>query len=385
LSRVAVNTGARPRRLRVLCVDDEPAVLEGLRRTLRRDFDVATALSGSAGLRLIEDETSFAVIVSDMRMPMMDGATFLRAAKQRAPLTVRLLLTGEANLNSAVAAVNEGGVYRFMLKPVRPPDLLEFTQQAAALHQRDVAHHGLVDVTLDGAVKALYEMLTLAAPQRAALGKRIARDVAELAAAVQVPSNDDLVLAGRLSMLGWATLSPEFVQRVHHRAVLSDKERKLVKSMPSLAAQLVARLPRLEATRDLIQALDGQKPTSAISEGANVLRVAHEFACHDATGRPAKEAVALMRGRPHVYDQAIVDVVAQKHGAGEAEAVETDVFEIDFERLEIGMVLAADLRTTSGMLLVKKGNAVTGAVYGRLDQMASGKIQEPIMVVARKR
>lgn len=102
---------------RVLCVDDEPKVLDGLVRALRGTFDVHTAVGGALGLAAIEREGPFAVVMSDMRMPGMDGATFLRFCRERAPDAVRVLLTGQADLPSAVAAVNEGQIFRFLTKP----------------------------------------------------------------------------------------------------------------------------------------------------------------------------------------------------------------------------------------------------------------------------
>jgi DNA-binding NtrC family response regulator len=97
---------------RVLCVDDEPHVLEGLRDSLRRSFDVSVADSSSAGLALLEkDPDSYAVVVSDMRMPGMSGAAFLSQAKRVAPNAVRVLLTGHADVEAAISAVNDGQLF----------------------------------------------------------------------------------------------------------------------------------------------------------------------------------------------------------------------------------------------------------------------------------
>ena len=93
---------------RVLCVDDEPAILTGLRDNLRLDYDVTTATSGVEALDCIERGPPFVVIVSDMRMPGMDGASFLARAKVQTPDSVRLLLTALADFQTAVAAVNGG-------------------------------------------------------------------------------------------------------------------------------------------------------------------------------------------------------------------------------------------------------------------------------------
>ena len=99
---------------RVLCVDDEPNVLEGLRDGLSRSFDVHTAESGADALALLERHPDgFAVIISDMRMPVMSGSAFLSQARRISPNAVRLLLTGYSDVDAAIRAVNDGQLFRF--------------------------------------------------------------------------------------------------------------------------------------------------------------------------------------------------------------------------------------------------------------------------------
>ena len=115
---------------KILCVDDEPNVLDGLNRVLFNYFDVTTATSGKQGLRLM-DEQDFYVVVSDMRMPEMNGAQFLSHAKEKSPDTVRLLLTGHSDVDSAIAAVNEGNIFRFLFKPCPEKQLIGHLNDAS--------------------------------------------------------------------------------------------------------------------------------------------------------------------------------------------------------------------------------------------------------------
>src|SRR5690606_18712073 len=98
---------------RILCVDDEPNVLAGLERTLFDDYDVTTANSGVEALEILAEEEPFAIIISDMRMPNMDGATFLAEARKLEPDTVRMLLTGYSDVEAAISAINDGQIFRF--------------------------------------------------------------------------------------------------------------------------------------------------------------------------------------------------------------------------------------------------------------------------------
>src|SRR3954466_6348993 len=100
----------------LLCVDDEPNILSALRRLFRsKGYRVLTAEGGAAGLALLEQE-EVDLIISDMRMPEMDGAQFLESARARRPDAVRILLTGQADIQSILAAINRGEIYRYITK-----------------------------------------------------------------------------------------------------------------------------------------------------------------------------------------------------------------------------------------------------------------------------
>ena len=130
--RSALDVSPLPR---VLCVDDEPAVLDGLARSLRGQFDLTTATGGAAGLEILRDQGPFAVVLADLRMPGMDGVAFLQRARELAPRAVPVLLTGETDLHTAMGAVNEAHIFGFLSKPCRRSALLQTLQAAVAQHR----------------------------------------------------------------------------------------------------------------------------------------------------------------------------------------------------------------------------------------------------------
>jgi DNA-binding NtrC family response regulator len=146
----------------ILCVDDDPLVLDGLRRQLRGHYEVVPATSGDEALRLLAEGRSFPVIVSDMRMPGMNGAALLSRTRELAPDMVRVLLTGHSDVHDTVAAVNEGNIFRFLLKPASQDSLLAALRDAAALHRTLVSERQLLQETLRGSLAALMEVLALA-------------------------------------------------------------------------------------------------------------------------------------------------------------------------------------------------------------------------------
>ena len=119
----------------ILFVDDEPKVTEALKRALRREpYEFLTATSGTAALKILEDQY-VDVVISDEQMPGMAGSVFLSMVRKQFPHTIRMVLSGQATLEAAVRAINEGQVYRFFLKPCNPTDLA-FTIQQALSHKR---------------------------------------------------------------------------------------------------------------------------------------------------------------------------------------------------------------------------------------------------------
>ncbi|RMH17180.1 MAG: hybrid sensor histidine kinase/response regulator [Gemmatimonadetes bacterium] len=171
---------------RVLCVDDEPEVLRGLRTVLRRRFDVHTAESGREGLALLSEQGPFAVVVSDMKMPEMDGAAFLAAVKDRAPDTTRVLLTGEASLSAAVAAVNSGQIFRFLLKPCPADTLVQALEDAVAQHRMVTRDRELLRHEVDRLTEQLQHADRLASlgTMAGAVGHELANVATVLQAAV---------------------------------------------------------------------------------------------------------------------------------------------------------------------------------------------------------
>jgi len=133
---MAGTMAAGERRHALLVVDDEPAILQSLRHLFARDYRVLTAEGGHAALDLIGREEVHAIL-ADQRMPGMAGDAFLAQARHVRPDAVRVLFTGYADIQAVISAVNEGRIYRYVLKPFDPAELEGVVRQA-------VEHHDLV-------------------------------------------------------------------------------------------------------------------------------------------------------------------------------------------------------------------------------------------------
>lgn len=124
-----------PVKYTLLIVDDEPDVCDSVHDLLRREFRVLKAHSGQEGFRLMQEEEVH-IIMTDQRMPQVSGVELLTKVKARNPQAVRMLFTGYADLESIIAAINQGHVYQFLKKPWQPEELLDAVRQAATEYER---------------------------------------------------------------------------------------------------------------------------------------------------------------------------------------------------------------------------------------------------------
>ena len=130
-------------RPRILYVDDDPDQLQLVTLQLRSEFDVHVASSAEQALEVLGSQGTFAAVLSDMRMPQVNGAQLLSRVRELCPHTVRLLLTGDADLESAIAAVNDARAFRYLIKPCPRAELLAAVREAAAEHRRETERDGL--------------------------------------------------------------------------------------------------------------------------------------------------------------------------------------------------------------------------------------------------
>jgi response regulator RpfG family c-di-GMP phosphodiesterase len=353
---------------RILCVDDEQALLDGIARNLRPFFSISTALSGEAALALMASEPPFAVIVSDMRMPGMSGAEFLAEAHKRSPDSTRLLLTGQADLESTVAAVNEGQIFRFLSKPCSVLSLRAAISTGVAQHRLVTAERELLEQTLRGSVQALLDVLALASPKVFARATLLRRRISACERSFANGGWWEVEVAAMLSQVGAVTLPPEVIDKLHDGTPLTRDELAMVEQLPAIADELLAKIPRLEAVREIIRRQD--EPFAAgganIPLGARLLRVVRDYDALEVGGLTPAEAIGEMRGRTGSYDPEVLETFARLAGV---ESETTRVVEQLVAKLRPGMVFAEDLLGSNGGLLATRGHQVTPGLIRRLANM----------------
>ncbi|HEY0477843.1 MAG TPA: response regulator [Kofleriaceae bacterium] len=366
-------------RPRVLFVDDEPAVLEALAANLRRGYDVVTAPSGVAGLEHLRAESGFAVVVSDMRMPKMDGTTFLALARDAAPDATRILLTGQTDLEAAIKVINHGQIYRFLTKPCSRDTLRAAIDSAVVQHRLITGERVLLEQTLRGSIKMLVDVLALTSPAAFGRANQIKTRVLQLAALLGILDSWQLEIAALASQLGYIVLPHEVCDKLERRIALSEGEQHMVVQAPEMTEQLLANIPRLETVRAIL-ALHVRPPrrnpaaddtTQLIELGAHLLRVAIDLVALETMHGEDVPPVADLLIRTDHYDPEVLDAVQRLYRERPAELT---VVVIAAGALRPGMVLASEVRLASGTLLVARGYEVTPSFIERIKNFPPGAI-----------
>ena len=360
---------------RILCVDDEPAVVESLSLHLDRTFEVLTALSGAEALEILASEPPVAVVISDMRMPGMSGAELLARIRETWPDTVRLLLTGFADVEATMRAVNEGQIFRFLMKPSPPRQLLAAVEAAVRQYQLVRAERELLEHTLRGAVRALIDVLALADPVAFGRAKRLELVVREVARELAIPDPWKVEVATMMSQIGAVTLPSTVVDKLYYGFELDPDEMPMVARMPRIAARVLSEIPRLEEIEAIILALE-TSPSPDQPLATQVIQAVSELDTLEASGIDPLPAIDRLRRRGHA--PRILEILTRLHTPVPV------IREIRASELRIGMVLADDLRSRTGLLLVPRGYEVDAPLLERLGYIPTGTLMEPILVRARE-
>ncbi len=371
-------------------MDDEINVLQAFQRHLHKEFNLYTATSGDEGLKIIGEHGPFAVVVSDLRMPIMDGITFLTKVKESWPDTVRMMLTGHADLQAAIEAINQGQVFRFMLKPCSTEHFINNLKDGIEIYRLRNAEKELLEGTLAGAISVLMDVLQLAIPEAFGRSSRITDIATRIARRLNIKDIWQIETSALLSHIGWVILPPEIIQKLYEGLSLNDEERHTFEMVPLIGAELISKIPRLEAIASNIayqeKGYDGSGvPRDKIKGeeiplGARILRVAQDFDTYKARTRSDKKTMEIMEAKAHQYDPKVLKVLKEMV-LGFEEEKEQEI-ELSVEELEEGMVFVEDVKNLRGQLLIAKGNRVTSPIIERLKNFnRSVGVKEPIKVV----
>ncbi|MBP52572.1 MAG: hypothetical protein CMI27_05450 [Opitutae bacterium] len=342
---------------KILCVDDEESILKGFQLNLRKDFDLHIASNGREGVEVFEREKGFALVLSDMRMPEMDGATMLGKIKEIDHEVVTVLLTGHTDFESAISAVNEGNVFRMLSKPCPPETLIKVLRDGLDQHHLITSKRMLLDQTLRGAVDALSQSLSTAKPLFFGRAQRIRRIAKEVATMMNTPDAWRIDVAAVFSQLAYISIPESVSEDVYHNRELTSEVKEVVKRLPEDTQKIIEKIPGLEEVGEILKKAEVQhryeeNDESGIRQAASILRVALDFDYYEQQGHDRSLIVQTLKSRKAEYDPVVTESLSQLLVVAEQTY---RLEEISLKNLEVGMRLAQELRLDDGFLVASSG------------------------------
>ncbi len=418
---------------RLLFVDDEPNILSSLRRLFRPlGYQIRTAGSAAEGLQIL-DEEPVDLVISDMRMPEMDGAQFLAQVRERWPETVRILLTGYADIESTVDAINKGEIYRYVSKPWTDSDILLIVRhalerkglerekarlEALTLSQNEELKdlnanlelkvmertvelrqaHDKMKASFLTSIKVFANLIELRGPALAGHSRRVADLARNMANILKLSAAEcqDVFLAGLLHDIGKIGLPDALLAKPVPS--FSGDELGLYRKHPVKGEQALMALAELRGAAKILRShherYDGQGfpdglSAQAIPIGARILAVANDFdglqigtlSMRHFHVEDAKKLIAEGRGKR--YDPAVIDAFLQAMGGADPEILGEE--QVSPGSLQPGMVLARDILSRDGVLLLAADYLLDASLIRQIREYVASDGNSPQIFVRAQR
>jgi response regulator RpfG family c-di-GMP phosphodiesterase len=379
----------------ILFVDDDPDILAGFQRSLRKEFRVDVALGGAQALEMMRRRKPYSVAIADMRMPGMTGVEFLVELERMAPETTRMMLTGNVDQETARNAVNQGHIFRFLNKPCPHEELLMAIRAGLRQHQLVTAERDVLEQTLNGCARMLSDILSTHDAYAFGQAQRLREHMRAFAEHLKLNRTWDLELAAMLSHIGYVTIPQAVLAKLRFGGTLAEAEADMVRRMPQIGHTLLSRIPRLESVAAVIlyqnKNFDGSGfPVDDVAGeqipiGARILRVLQDLTMYESADVSKAKALENMTRFPGRYDPNVVGAVAKVFEVSLSRMVPADVptQAVRAKNLQIGCTLAADARTKGGMMIIPAGTRVSPMLVEKLRNFANmGELEEPLQVSA---
>jgi CheY-like chemotaxis protein len=374
---------------KILLVDDETEILMAYQRNLYKNYSISIAASGAEALDIIRNDNNFAVILTDFSMPGINGIELLTEVKNISPDTTRMLITGYADLSIAISAVNTGKVFRFMTKPISTDNLLLVVRAAVEQYKLINSEKELLNKTLKGSIKILIDILSIGYPEIFSVSTQYRNLAKKIGEELKIPDIWELEIASLLSEIGVSVIPLEIANKLSKDEILDEEEVQIARKIPLYSKELLKNIPRLENVANAIEQQDCN-PSNAESDTntvdsqlkppiiSRILKVVKEYHNESKKGFESNEIIKSMLINSHCYDSKVVAVLGMiLSGDKDRHKIKT----VMIQKLESGMVLAADVYNEDGLVLLRKGRELSDVHIMRLKMIArSSEIVEPIFV-----
>ena len=355
---------------KILFVDDDPNILSALTRQFHGKYRISTADSGKKGLELIAKEGPFEVIVSDFKMPGMNGDEFLEQSRVKASTSIRMLLSGQADMEGIANVINKGNIFRFLTKPCPPDLLLKNIDDAVEQYRLMRAEKELLEKTLSGSIKMLIDILSVISPTAFGRALRLRASVKKFAEITEAANAWQLEVSALLSQIGCVAIAEPILHASYTGTTLTPDEFHIFQKHPQTGHDMIAGIPRLENVAAIIlyqnknfngtgfpeDEVAGEK----IPYGARLLKIVSDYDALLQSGRETQIAINVLTSRSNSgwYDPDIAEKFCKVISVSKKYKKKL----VTIEQLDDTMILAEDLISIkNGAIIGHKGQIVTKA------------------------
>jgi response regulator RpfG family c-di-GMP phosphodiesterase len=328
-----------------------------------------------------------------MRMPGMNGLELLAKVQELAPDTVRIMLTGNADQDTAIGAVNQGRVFRFLTKPCAAETLILALNAGLSQYALVTGERELLEKTLSGAVRVLTDILATVDSRSFSRAHLLRDQMRVFLLALSGKASWECELAALLSPIGCVTVPAPVLQRARLQEDLSTSEQEMLDWVPEAGSRLIARIPRLENVAKIIRYqkknFDGSGfPADHLAGqdlpvGARILKVLADLLDLQGHGLTRVAALAVMRGRRGLYDPRVLEVAGQALETAPAKptAIAPATRQVGLDELAPDQLLLADVETKEGLSILSAGTRLTPTMLDLIRNFAKlNGIREPLLI-----
>jgi response regulator RpfG family c-di-GMP phosphodiesterase len=361
----------------VLLVDDDQALLNGLKRQFHGRFNLLTALGGEEALEVLNSTEAVSTVVVDMQMPKINGVQLLEKVSEVSPDTTRIMLTGNADQQTAIDAVNKGKIFRFFNKPCDSDFLAEGIDAAIRQYGLVRAEKELLENTLAGSVKVLVDVLAVSDEAGYSRAMKVREWAQQVAKHLSIKSPWQLIMSATLFPIGNIVIPPELMLKQANHDDLTDVERNLVQRIPEQSADLIANIPRLKPVAENIRfhqrGFDGtgfpsEGPNGTdLPLGARILKILIDLETITHGASPGPKAFSVLQDSPSQYDPELLARIKACLCVSEDEEKEGhEIVDIPVSLLRPGYRLLENLELKSGRLILSRGTRLSKIQIERL-------------------
>jgi response regulator RpfG family c-di-GMP phosphodiesterase len=378
---------------KVLVVDDDPAILSLYHKHFSSVVDVHTAEVPWVAIETLKRAGPFALIVADYKLPEMDGLELLKEAQKFAPETVRILLTGFANLELALKAINEGRVFKLLTKPCSNKEMASSFIAAINHYRQTVIDRETLEKTLSGCVQMLTDVISLSTPMAFSRARKLKALAKKISPHLKIENQWDFETAAMFSQLGCVTLPHQLLEKVQLKIPPTQIEEQMLSRVPEAGEKMLKNIPRLENIAKIVRYSEKNYDGSGFPEEdialqdlpfeSRALKILSAICQLEAETQDFDEIAGKIRDTQGFFDPQLTELILAELEISSLNQIhdEIEIIKVPIADLKIGDLLLTDVVTAEGKLLFSENNEVTQIILSKLiNYQEITNIVEPITI-----